>query len=315
MKTINLVRVWIIFVAVVSALVTFATRAEAGGGSECQQAHHQCGHDNTGPPGEDGEDGERGPRGHPGADGEDGVDGIDGIDGQDGAQGEQGIQGEQGPAGEIPDGWINTVNNNHTQVNNWYQAARDAAAAQQAMQVYLPMDQNSRVTVGMSRVAGTTGYGLGYAYVLDNDRNTALTVAVGLAGDETAVNVSAGFEFGGQRKMELPPAVVYAPEPAAPPPEPTGVYVAYDDYDILVAQAEAAEQVAEYAEQSEYRYAQQQHLIEALEEDHTVDQAEIDALKKRVEDEVAEADARRAAVRAKYADKEAKSDGPESPDK
>lgn len=100
-----------------------------------------------------------------------------------------------------------------------------------------------------------------------------------------------------------------------PLPEPVGVLLTDTEYRDLVAQAEAAEQVEEYAEQSEYRYAQQQHLIEALEEEHDDDQAEIDALKKKVNDEVAEADARRAAVRAKYAAKEAETDGSENPDK
>ena len=104
-----------------------------------------------------------------------------------------------------------------------------------------------------------------------------------------------------------------------PSPEPVGVTVTLAEYEDLLAQAASAEQVEEYAEQSEYRYAQQQSLLESLESDHDEDQVEIAALKKRVNDEVAEADARRAAVRAKYEAKEQEqeeeSDGPESPDK
>ena len=191
------------------------------------------------------------------------------------------------------------------------------------MQVHLPQDMASRFGVNVSQINGVTGVGFGYAYMMDNERNSALTLSVGMAGDETAVRGSFGFEFGGERKMELPvaamkyapaPVVVAEPEPE-PEPEPTGVLVPFAEYDELVAQAEAAEAVEEYAEQSEYRYAQQQSYLDELELEHQRDDAEIEALKKRVEEEVAEADARRAAVRAKYADKEAKSDGPESPDK
>lgn len=97
-----------------------------------------------------------------------------------------------------------------------------------------------------------------------------------------------------------------------PGPEPVGVNLTNAEYDELLAQAASAEQVEEYAEQSEYRYAQQQSLIEALEEEHGDDQDEIKALKKRVNDEVAEADARRAAVREKIAAKEAETDGSEN---
>lgn len=103
---------------------------------------------------------------------------------------------------------------------------------------------------------------------------------------------------------------LYAP----PGPEPVSVTVTIEEYEILVAQAASAEQIEEYQEQVEYRYVQQQHLIEALEEGAAEDDYEIEALKKRVNDEVAEADARRAAVRAKMAAKEDESDGPEGTD-
>ena len=88
-----------------------------------------------------------------------------------------------------------------------------------------------------------------------------------------------------------------------PGPEPVAVTMSYAEYDELIAQAASAEQVEEYAQQSEDRYVQQQSLIEDLEREHKNDDAQIIALKKRVNDEVAEADARRAAVRAKLAAK------------
>ena len=160
------------------------------------------------------------------------------------------------------------------------------------------------MTGGISRIGNTTGYAIGYAYMMDNDRNTAFTVAIGMAGSETAVQGSVGFEFGGDRKMTVPVVetrYIEVPAPAAPPPN--GVVVPYAEYDQLIAQAANAEEVEEHAAQSAYRYTQQQHLIEALEKDHDDDQAEIDALKKKVDDAVVDRDARRAAVRAKLADK------------
>jgi len=174
--------------------------------------------DDTGPPG---------PEGPPGPQGEQGEQGETGATGAQGEQGEQGIQGERGPAGEVDETTLTTINNNHTTVINWWQEARDAAAAQSAMQVYLPQDQNSRLTFGMSRLNETTGYALGYAYMFDNDRNAALTFAVGSAGSETAVKGSFGFEFGGDRSSRIS-TVSVAPSYIAPiyreearEPEPT----------------------------------------------------------------------------------------------
>ena len=100
-----------------------------------------------------------------------------------------------------------------------------------------------------------------------------------------------------------------------PGPEPEGVTMTHDEYHALTVAQVSQEEYEEQAELVEYRYTQQQHLIEALEEEAADDNAEIDALKKRVNDEVAEADARRAAVRAKIAAKEAEDDGSENPNK
>lgn len=148
---------------------------------------HGCEVGPTGPPGPAGPPGEQGP---PGPQGE---------------QGEQGERGERGPAGEVPTEWINNV-------NNLYDQSRAYLAAAAAMQVHLPQDQTSRLTITGSRVGNTTGIGAGFAYMLDNDRNTALTVAVARAGGETAVSGSFGFEFGGQRKMKIVMAEIVEPE-------------------------------------------------------------------------------------------------------
>lgn len=278
-------RRWILF----SIIVAFCVGVEArAGGDDCQQAHHQCGHD-------DGEQGPPGPAGPPGE---------DGAPGPQGPPGPAGPPGPQGPPGEIPIDWINQVTNNHNTVNKWYNSAREVLAATLAIQNHLPQDQHSRLTGGVSRVGSTTGYAIGYSYMMNSDRNTAFTVAVGRAGSETAIQGSVGFEFGGDRvKFSMPVAkeIVYLPAPAAP--EPVGVTMSYAEYDDLVAQAANAEEVEEHAEQSEYRWTQQQHLIEALEEDAADDDAEIEELKKKVDDAVTDRDARRAAVRAKLAEK------------
>jgi hypothetical protein len=52
----------------------------------------------------------------------------------------------------------------------------------------------------MSNVYSTTGVGIGYAYMMDDNHNTALTLVLGHAGDETAVRGSVGFEFGGSKR-------------------------------------------------------------------------------------------------------------------
>jgi hypothetical protein len=103
----------------------------------------------------------------------------------------------------VNENWIIETRNNFTIVNRWRHELRDAAAASAAMQVHLPQDQMSRLTLSISDLNNTTGYGIGYAYMLDNKRNTALTLSVGHAGEETAVRGSFGFEFGGQRKIKL----------------------------------------------------------------------------------------------------------------
>ena len=56
-------------------------------------------------------------------------------------------------------------------------------------------------------MANETGIGLGYAYRLEDDRNTAFTIAVGRASDETAIQGSIGWEFGGS-KIPTPVPVV-----------------------------------------------------------------------------------------------------------
>ena len=68
------------------------------------------------------------------------------------------------------------------------------------MQVHLPQDRVSRMTFSVADIDGKIGVGAGYAYMLDDDRNTAFTLSFGKSGSENAVRLSGGFEFGDTRK-------------------------------------------------------------------------------------------------------------------
>jgi hypothetical protein len=204
--------------------------------------------------------------------------------------------------GEIPEDWIEQVNYNYEQNNRWYSTAREVAAAQAAMQNFLPQHQKSRLTFSGASVGNTSGVGIGYAYMLDDKSRTALTLSVGHSGDETAVRGSIGFEFGGDRRIEIPRVV--------PEPVPTGMLlIGEDEYEELQLMAENSEEVEEHFEQAETRYAQQQSLIEELQEDleeHEDNLEELDRLKReaaalRAKQE--EDEARRQAVLDKYAEK------------
>jgi 2',3'-cyclic-nucleotide 2'-phosphodiesterase (5'-nucleotidase family) len=97
-------------------------------------------------------------------------------------------------------------------------------AADQALQVYLPQDQQSRITFGMGRAGSNTGIGMGYAYV--NEDGVALTAGIGTSGGETVGRISVGFEFGGDRKMKIAMAEVVTVTPTPTPttsPEPVTV--------------------------------------------------------------------------------------------
>ncbi len=277
----------IFFVLAVGALLWYVflgQQAFADRDDDCRGDPHHC--DEPGPPGPAGPPGPQGPPGEDGLDGVDGQDGRDGIDGKD---------------GEVPMEWITNTTNTFTTHNKWIQAARDAAAAQAAMQVHLPQDQSSRMTFGMARINETTGYSLNYAYMLDNERNSALTFSVGQAGDETAVRGSFGFEFGGQRRMEIPDlSAVYnqaaiAPEPEPEPepePVPEGIYISEAEYDELLLAQVQQEEFEEQQQMVADKFAQYDSLIVERLEEHAKDDAEIARLK-------AEAEALRAADEAR----------------
>jgi hypothetical protein len=148
---------------------------------------HGCGYE-----GEDGADGMDGEDGADGADGMDGQDGRDGIDGVDGRDGIDGINGLAGADGVVDETWI-------TETRNKYSVFRHQVAAMNAIQINLPQDASSRLTLAGSTFDGVSGIGLGYAYKMDREDNLSFTVGIGTSGGEEVGIASVGFEFGSKR--------------------------------------------------------------------------------------------------------------------
>lgn len=233
-------------------------------------------------PGEQGPPGPAGPPGPQGEPGEQGPPGPAGPPGPPGPQGPPGPMGPQGPKGdpgEVPTEWITETRTEFQTIRNWRDEMREAAAAQAAMETHLPQYMKSRLHLNMATVEGKTAIGFGFAYMLDNDRNAGLTFAMGHSGGETAARASFGFEFGDDRPMKvdmshLAPAA--APEPVL---ENDVVYVSQEEYDQMMMAQVSKEELEELAEMQEYRYAQQQNLIDSLKAEHEDKQAEIERLK------------------------------------
>ena len=147
-----------------------------------------------------GEQGPQGPQGETGETGATGATGATGPAGPTGPQGEQGIQGEQGPQGIQGDPGKDGVvdQTGIIETRRWQSKWYNYTAATEAIQIHLPQDQTSRVTFGMSRVRGTSGYAVGYAY--KNEKGVAFTLGLGTSGGEQVGKASVGFEFGGRSK-------------------------------------------------------------------------------------------------------------------
>ena len=153
-----------------------------------------CGEE--GPPGPAGPPGPQGP---PGQDGQDGEQGPPGPMGPQGPAGPMGPQGPQGEPGVVDQTWI-------TETRYRFDEFRHYSAAYSSIQIHLPQDKGSRLTAGVGRSHGETGYGLGYAYKWDDrDDNLAFTFGVGTSGGEEAYKASLGFEFGGDRGVTYDP--------------------------------------------------------------------------------------------------------------
>ena len=88
---------------------------------------------------------------------------------------------------------------------------------------------------------------------------------------------------------------------------PTGfIAVPQEEYDNLLMAQVQQEELDEAIEQTEYRFAQQQNLIEELKEDHADDDEELERLRREVaaqKKQMEEEAARRAAVREKILEK------------
>ncbi|MGI9293427.1 MAG: hypothetical protein ACR2PS_05540 [Pseudomonadales bacterium] len=263
-----------------------------------------CRYDCEGPQGPQGDPGPQGPPGEQGPQGLRGVQGPPGVQGQVGPQGKDGLDGKDGRDGmdgKVPTDWITNTNKTFNIHNKWIQAYRDAAAAEAAMQVHLPQNQTSRLTLGVSRLNSRSGYGIGYAYMLDNERNSALTMAVGFAGDETSAKASFGFEFGGARHIDLPTIAV---DPVEEPEPNTSWLLAEVTEEEYFAQQEALEY---RLEQTEATLAERAQLIEDHKKKAAAHDAKVERLEhklKESEERLAKESARRAAARAALEDKE-----------
>jgi hypothetical protein len=261
-KLVVSLRSFLIMVIIASAVAVVATNAYADNDDDCTGNPHHC---SGGPPG---------PAGPPGADGQDGTDGQDGADGESivgpkGDTGATGATGARGEPGSIPEEWLTTtntsINNNYDIANKWFQSLKDVAAAQAALRVDLPQNQKSRLTLTASDVANTTGFGIGYAYMFADDKNSSVTIAFAKAGSETAIQGSFGFEFGGSRI----PVFEAAPEVTMIEPElPAGTRVIPEtEYATLLMAQVQQEEFEDAVRAGNERHAQQQSLISDLQKE------------------------------------------------
>lgn len=180
-------------------------RADDDSDSDGPKCHKKYVTWNCLPETEDGQDGTNGTDGQDGANGQGGADGADGSPGTTGPAGPMGPEGppgEQGPEGSAgtdgkdgKDGKDGRDGLDGVVPNQWYNDIRGHMAATSAMQVYLPQDKNSRLTIGTSRVMGRTGVGVGYAYRADNESKTAFTLALGRANGARVVQLGVSVEF------------------------------------------------------------------------------------------------------------------------
>jgi uncharacterized protein YaiL (DUF2058 family) len=126
--------------------------------------------------------------------------------------------------------------------------------------------------------------------MFDNDRNSAVTLAVGVAGDETAAKASFGFEFGGS----------HHPVPKMVTKPVDSVTISEDEYHALLLAQVQQEDFEEQQQMVADKFAQYDNLIKAREAERARKEAELERLRRKVEKqqaEQAEADERRAKVR------------------
>ena len=274
-------------------LVLFSTPAFAGGNGDGECDHPVfievgCGEPGpagppgpSGPPGEPGPAGPPGPSGPPGEPGPAGPPGPQGPPGEPGPAGPPGPQGPQGPQGEPGVVDYNKVTSLIDESYSYrFGRFTDYMAAVSALDIDLPRDEGHRITATGSKVHGTTGVGIGYAYM--DDKGVAFKAGIARAGDENIVKVGVSFEFGNREKV-----AVYEPQ-------------VNDDYDRLLARVNELEQRLAAIPQEEKVAVYQEQPVEQ----QTVSSKEYDSLAARL-NELEEKRKRDAAIAARVAKEQA----------
>ena len=289
-------------------------------GDDCRRGHQQCGHDDGGDNyGGDGGDGGSGGRGGSGGDGGSVGDvTVDtGVDVQSDQFQQQDQEQHQGQEAVATTGDITIDNSTDIPADTTHQAKIEIENTPDIVNITPGSGDSCKAHIGGT--LSLPGLGTGLTIPLPGrecrklkyydrmialgDTNAAEIIFCGLK------DVKAEFRALGLDCRDTVSIHVV-------PPEPTGqVMVDEDEYNSLLMSQVQQEELDEYAEQAEFRYAQQQSLIEELQDeikDHDAEAAEIERLKVLA----AERAATRAGVREKLlAKKEAKEDGNESTDK
>ena len=271
-------------------LVLFSTPAFAGGNGDGECDHPVfievgCGEPGpAGPPGPSGPPGEPGPAGPPGPSGPPGEPGPAGPPGPQGPPGEPGPAGPPGPQGPQGEPGVVDYNKVTSLIDESYSYRfgrfTDYMAAVSALDIDLPRDEGHRITATGSKVHGTTGVGIGYAYM--DDKGVAFKAGIARAGDENIVKVGVSFEFGNRKEV-----AVYEPQ-------------VNDDYDRLLARVNELEQRLAAIPQEEKVAVHQEQPVEQ----QTVSSKEYDSLAARL-NELEEKRKRDAAIAARVAKEQA----------
>lgn len=123
-----------------------------------------------------------------------------GPPGPSGPPGPAGPPGPPGPPGEVPRAFIDETKRDllalkdyRNHVNYRLGSFEKYLAASSALDIDLPRDKGSRLTVTGANASGTAGLGLGYAYM--NEDGVALKAGVAFSGDESVTKIGVSWEF------------------------------------------------------------------------------------------------------------------------
>jgi hypothetical protein len=113
--------------------------------------------------------------------------------------GPMGPMGPQGEPGVVDMAVVNQfVNNTY---NTRFGKYRKYMAAATALDIDLPQNGGHRVSATISDFAGTSGLGIGYAW-MDED-GIALKAGIGMSGSEKVAKMGFSMEFGQKKSAEL----------------------------------------------------------------------------------------------------------------